>query len=69
MSILELLMILSTVMILPAMAALTIAYLNGSLAESDEARHLALIDGEEDYWAGPETEATFGPDEGGGEAA
>lgn len=55
MTISEALMILSTVIALPVIAVLTIAYLNGNLDDTEDVKYTVLEDAEPDWWTDPDT--------------
>lgn len=51
MTIRELLFLMSSVLVLPAVAVLITAYFNGSLTATEDAKYLVFQDSEADYWA------------------
>lgn len=50
MSIEELLFLASTVIILPVLAVLTVAFFSGGLKGTEDAKYLATAETESDYW-------------------
>jgi hypothetical protein len=62
MSIDELLFLASSVIILPAIAFLTISYFSGALTSTNGHRYLALRDAEQDFWTA--TDGTSSTQEG-----
>ena len=58
-SVAESLFLLSSVLVLPAIAVLVTSYLTGSLTATEDAKYIVLRDPEEDYWA-QTTEITGG---------
>jgi hypothetical protein len=53
MNIIEAVFLLSSTLVLPAIAVLIIAYFNGSLTATENARFIVLLEPEEDYWTQP----------------
>lgn len=51
MEILEWMMLTTSLLIVPFMVAIVVAFLRGSFEESEELRHLPIIEGERDYWS------------------
>lgn len=48
------LMLISTVIVLPIVAVLTWAFFAGKLTKTENAKYLALMEQDEDFWAAPE---------------
>lgn len=48
------LMIVSTLIVLPIMAVLTLAFFAGKLTKTEQARFLAVREDDADYWTAPE---------------
>jgi hypothetical protein len=61
----DLMMVLSTMVALPVVAWLTVAFFRGRLHSSDEARYIPLLDDEADYWAAPDPTRHATPADGG----
>jgi hypothetical protein len=55
------LMLISTVIVLPVIAGLTWAFFAGRLTRTENAKYLAVLEKDEDYWASPGAKAPARP--------